>query len=112
MAEEDAKKRKLNLQAVRAAVRSERNGDMFSEGDLFGEKYLVSGSEELHFATSGCTCIFQKYSVCNNWWHHEFIMCEGKRVSNTLYTVGGIKMVTFPFHSVPFKRKQIPFPCS
>ena len=42
MAEEDAKKRKLNLQAVRAAVRSERNGDMFSEGDLFGEKYLVS----------------------------------------------------------------------
>ena len=41
VAEEDAKKRKLNLQAVRAAVRSERNGDMFSEGDLFGEKYLV-----------------------------------------------------------------------
>ena len=41
MAEEDAKKRKLNLKAVRAAVRSERNGDMFSEGDLFGEKYLV-----------------------------------------------------------------------
>ena len=38
-AEEDAKKRKSNLQAVRAAV---RNGDMFSEGDLFGEKYLVS----------------------------------------------------------------------
>ena len=42
VAEDDAKKRKLNLQAVRAAVRSERNGDMFSEGDLFPEKYLVS----------------------------------------------------------------------
>ena len=42
MAEDDAKKKKLNLQAVRAAVRSERNGDMFSEGDLFPEKYLVS----------------------------------------------------------------------
>ena len=41
-AEGEAKKRKLNLQAVRAAVRSERNGDMFSEGDLFPEKYLVS----------------------------------------------------------------------
>ena len=41
-AEVDAKKRKLNLQAVRAAIRSDRNGDMFSEGDLFPEKYLVS----------------------------------------------------------------------
>ena len=28
------------------------------------------------------------------------------------YTVGGKKTVTFPFRSVPFKRKQIPFPCS
>ena len=47
VAEEDAKKRKLNLQAVRAAVRSERNGDMFSEGDLFGEKYLVGRNNKI-----------------------------------------------------------------
>ena len=49
MVEEDAKKRKLNLLAVRAAVRSERNGDMFSEGDLFGEKYLVGRRAEIVF---------------------------------------------------------------
>ena len=52
--EDDAKKRKLNLQAVRAAVRSERNGDMFSEGDLFPEKYLVS---EYCMVSTTCTCI-------------------------------------------------------
>ena len=50
--EEDAKKRKLNLLAVRAAVRSERNGDMFSEGDLFGEKYLVGRRAEIVFCNS------------------------------------------------------------
>ena len=53
VAEEDAKKRKLNLQAVRAAVRSERNGDMFSEGGtLFEEKYLVSGLGKITFCHS------------------------------------------------------------
>ena len=36
----DGKEQKRsNLQAMKAAV---RNGDMFCEGDMFGEKYLVS----------------------------------------------------------------------
>ena len=36
---EEREKKKSSLLAVRAAVRS---NDMFSEGDMFGEKYLVS----------------------------------------------------------------------
>lgn len=36
--EEEREKKKSNLLAVKAAV---RNTDMFSEGDIFGEKYLV-----------------------------------------------------------------------
>lgn len=39
--EEKQEQKKSNIQAMKAAV---RNGDMFSEieGDMFGEKYLVS----------------------------------------------------------------------
>ena len=36
--EEERERKKSNLLAVKAAV---RNTDMFSEGDIFGEKYLV-----------------------------------------------------------------------
>lgn len=35
---EEQEQKRSNLQAMKAAV---RNGDMFSEGDMFGEKYLV-----------------------------------------------------------------------
>lgn len=37
--EEEQEKKKLSLRAMKAAV---RNGDMFSEEDMFGEKALVS----------------------------------------------------------------------
>ena len=49
--EEEAEKARVrsSLQAMKAAV---RNGDMFTEGDMFGEKYLVSRAGKMEAAST------------------------------------------------------------
>ena len=57
--EEKQEQKKSNIQAMKAAV---RNGDMFSEieGDMFGEKYLVSSHTPFVLL-----CVV-KHSVCSS----------------------------------------------
>ena len=74
--EEKQEQKKSNIQAMKAAV---RNGDMFSEieGDMFGEKYLVSShTPQCH--TPFVLCVV-KHSTCSS--HSSCHATNGYRTS-------------------------------